>query len=116
MIGGGIFVITGQAAAEHAGPAVLLAFILCAVGMYYLARQFSYFRDEDWALDMLSRAIDHGFFCHQAMVRDPWLDALRARAEFTELLRKARQLQLEASAAFLAGDGPGLLGLRAEGY
>ena len=85
-------------------------------GMYYLARQFSYFRDEDWALEMLSRAIDHGFFCHQAMVRDPWLDALRARAEFTELLRKARQLQLEASAAFLAGDGPGLLGLRAEGY
>jgi non-specific serine/threonine protein kinase len=101
---------------REAGAELMKATFRDPEGMYYLARQFSYFRDEDWALDMLSRAIDHGFFCHQAMVRDPWLDALRARAEFTELLRKARQLQLEASAAFLAGDGPGLLGLRAEGY
>jgi serine/threonine protein kinase/tetratricopeptide (TPR) repeat protein len=101
---------------REAGAELMKATFRDPEGMYYLARQFSYFRDEDWALDMLSRAIDHGFFCHQAMVRDAWLDALRARAEFTELLRKARQLQLEASAAFLAGDGPGLLGLRAEGY
>jgi len=85
-------------------------------GMYYLARQLSYLREEDQALDMLSRAIDHGFFCHQAMVRDPWLDALRTRAEFTDLLRKAHQLHLEASTAFHAGGGPGLLGIRAEGY
>jgi serine/threonine protein kinase/tetratricopeptide (TPR) repeat protein len=85
-------------------------------GMYYIARQFSYFREEDPALEMLSRAIDNGFFCHQAMVRDPWLDALRARPEFTGLLRKAHQLQREASAAFLAGGGPALLGIRSEGY
>jgi non-specific serine/threonine protein kinase len=85
-------------------------------GMYYIARQFSYFREEDPALDMLSRAIDNGFFCHQAMVRDPWLDALRARPEFTDLLRKAHQLQREASAAFLTGGGPALLGIRSEGY
>src|SRR5438045_4803261 len=31
VIGGGIFVITGQAAAEHAGPAIILAFIMAAV-------------------------------------------------------------------------------------
>jgi tetratricopeptide (TPR) repeat protein len=85
-------------------------------GMYYMARQFSYFREEDPALEMLSRAIDNGFFCHQTMVRDPWLDALRARPEFTDLLRKAHQLQREASAAFLAGGGPALLGIRSEGY
>src|SRR5437763_16813056 len=30
VIGGGIFVITGQAAAEHAGPAVILAFVIAA--------------------------------------------------------------------------------------
>jgi hypothetical protein len=68
------------------------------------------------APDILSRAIDHGFFCHQAMVRDPWLDALRSRAEFTDPLRKAHQLHREASTAFLAGGGPGLLGIRTEGY
>jgi len=85
-------------------------------GMYYLARQFSYLREEDAALDMLSRAIDNGFFCHQAMVRDPWLDTLRARTEFTDLLRKAHQLHREASATFLGGSGPALLGIRSEGY
>ncbi|MEO5623824.1 MAG: amino acid permease [Dokdonella sp.] len=31
VIGGGIFVITGQAAAEHAGPAIILAFVIAAV-------------------------------------------------------------------------------------
>jgi non-specific serine/threonine protein kinase len=101
---------------REAGAELMKATFRDPEGMFYLARQFSYFRDEDWALDMLSRAINNGFFCHQAMVRDPWLDALRARPEFTDLLRKAHQLQREASAAFLAGDGPGLLGLRAEGY
>jgi hypothetical protein len=85
-------------------------------GMYYLARQLSYLREEGPALDMLSRAVDHGFFCHQAMVHDPWLDALRVRTEFTDLLRKVHQLEREASSAFLAAGGPGLLGIRTEGY
>jgi hypothetical protein len=84
--------------------------------MYYLARQLSYLREEGPALDMLSRAVDHGFFCHQAMVHDPWLDALRVRTEFTDLLRKVHQLEREASSAFLAAGGPGLLGIRTEGY
>lgn len=85
-------------------------------GMYYLARQLAYLHQEAQALEMLSRAISNGFFCHQAMVRDSWLDALRGRAEFTDLLRKAHQLHREALAAFHAGDGPALLGMRTEGY
>src|SRR5262245_9235758 len=31
VIGGGIFVITGQAAAEHAGPAILISFVIAAL-------------------------------------------------------------------------------------
>ena len=31
VIGTGIFVVTGTAAAEHAGPAVLLSFIIAAI-------------------------------------------------------------------------------------
>jgi len=85
-------------------------------GMYYLARQLSYLRADGPALEMLFRAISNGFFCHQAMVRDPWLDGLRTKAEFTELLRKAHQLHREASTAFQAGGGPALLGIRSEGY
>src|SRR5882724_15464 len=43
VIGGGIFVITGQAAAEHAGPAVLLAFIMAAVGCSFTALCYAEF-------------------------------------------------------------------------
>jgi serine/threonine protein kinase len=85
-------------------------------GMYYLARQLGYLREEAPALDMLSRTIDNGFFCHAAMLRDPWLDSLRARTEFASLMSKAHQLQREASAAFVAGGGPSLLGIQSEGY
>ena len=43
MIGGGIFVITGQAAAEHAGPAVLLSFIIAAVCCSFTALCYAEF-------------------------------------------------------------------------
>jgi serine/threonine protein kinase/tetratricopeptide (TPR) repeat protein len=85
-------------------------------GMYYLARQLSYLGQGEEALEVLSRAIEHGFFCYPAMVRDPWLDGLRARPDFTDLLRKSQQLNREASAVFLAAGGDSLLGIRAEGY
>jgi len=85
-------------------------------GMYYLARQFAYLSHEAQALEMLSRAIDNGFFCHPAMLRDPWLDSLRTRPEFMALLNKAQQLRREAFTAFLAGGGDSLLGIHSEGY
>jgi serine/threonine protein kinase/tetratricopeptide (TPR) repeat protein len=85
-------------------------------GMYYLARQLGYLRKEAQALDMLSRAIDNGFFCHPAMLLDPWLDSLRARSEFTGLMSKAHQQHRDASTAFVAGGGASLLGIHSEGY
>lgn len=85
-------------------------------GMYYLGRQLAYLRQEAPALELLARAIDNGFFCHQALLRDPWLDSLRARTEFTSLLNKAHQLHREALTAFLAGGGPSLLGIHSESY
>jgi len=85
-------------------------------GMYYLSRQLSYLGQETYALVMLGRAIDNGFFCYPAMVRDPWFDGLRARTEFTALLRKSHQLHREAANAFLAASGDALLGIRAEAY
>jgi len=84
--------------------------------MYYLARQLAYLRQEDQALEMLSRAINNGFFCQPGMLRDPWLDSLRTRTEFMALLNKAHQLHREASTAFLAGGGDSLLGIHSEGY
>lgn len=85
-------------------------------GIYYLARQLSYLGEQELALDTLSRAINHGFFCYDAMVRDPWLDAIRARSEFTALLRHAHELHREAAAAFVAAGGDSLLGIPAGAY
>lgn len=85
-------------------------------GIFYFARHLSYMRQEDEALETLSHSIDSGFFCYPAMVRDPWLDPLRSRPEFTAILRKCQQLHREASAAFLSFGGDTLLGLPAENY
>lgn len=57
-------------------------------GIYYLARQLSHLGEQDAALETLSRAINHGFFCYPAMVRDPWPDGIRTRPEFTARLRQ----------------------------
>jgi tetratricopeptide (TPR) repeat protein len=81
-------------------------------GMFYLARQLGYLGQERWALDMLTRTIEHGFFCYPTMVRDPWLDSLRGHSEFVALLRRCNQLRGEAESAFLAGGGDSLLGIQ----
>lgn len=43
VIGGGIFVITGQAAAHHAGPAIVLSFVLAAVCCAFCAMAYAEF-------------------------------------------------------------------------
>ena len=43
VIGGGIFVITGQAAAEHAGPAIVLSFVIAAICCSFAALCYAEF-------------------------------------------------------------------------
>ncbi|AAO29106.1 amino acid permease [Xylella fastidiosa] len=43
VIGGGIFVITGQAAANHAGPAIMLSFALAAICCTFCALAYAEF-------------------------------------------------------------------------
>lgn len=43
VIGGGIFVITGQAAANHAGPAIILSFVLAALCCTFCALAYAEF-------------------------------------------------------------------------
>ena len=83
-------------------------------GMYYLARQLGYLGEHASALDVLRRAVEHGFYCYAAMVRDPWLDGLRGKTEFSNILHEAHQLHLEAHQAFVSGGGDELLGVRTE--
>jgi len=50
------------------------------------------------------------------LVRDPWLDSLRGRSEFTELFRQAKELHREAVRPFMDLRGDALLGIPAESY
>ena len=83
-------------------------------GLFYIARQSAYLGEKTGALELLSRAIDRGFFCYPAMERDPWLDNLRGSREFNEQMRKAQELHHQALQAFLALGGEALLGAPAE--
>jgi len=85
-------------------------------GMYYLSRQLSFLGADKQAIEMLDRSVSHGFFCYQALVRDPWLDGLRGKTEFSNILHKAQKLHLEALQTFLKSGGNALLGARAEAY
>jgi serine/threonine protein kinase/tetratricopeptide (TPR) repeat protein len=85
-------------------------------GMFYIARQLAYLDAKPSALEMLSRAIDKGFFCYPTMVRDPWLDSMRGSKEFTELIRRAQELHREAVQSFFALGGDILLGTQTERY
>jgi hypothetical protein len=65
----------------------------------------------DLALQVLSH-VSSGFFCVRAFKHDPWLDPLRSRPEFDEILQRVMAGQRQAAEVFVAGGGPALVGLR----
>jgi hypothetical protein len=64
------------------------------------------------ALELQSLALDKGYCCHYALLHDPWLDSLRSRPQFTELVNRAAQMSLQARAVFLDNGGDRLLGVQ----
>ena len=80
-------------------------------GRYYMARQLAYLQENDAALDLLGRAIEHGFFCYPAMAMDSWLDPLRGTKRFAEMLRNARNKMREAEEIYASHGGASLLGI-----
>lgn len=97
--------------ALEAGGELMEATFRDPEGIYYFSRQLSYAGQVEAALKMLRRAVEHGFYCYAAMVRDPWLDGLRAEKEFSEILRMAHELHGKALQAFLHRGGQTLLGV-----
>jgi DNA-binding winged helix-turn-helix (wHTH) protein len=58
--------------------------------LFYFARHYGYLDRADEALRMMRRVVDQGFVCSPQTLRDdPWLDSVRARPGFSELLRTA---------------------------
>ncbi len=69
-------------------------------GLYNLARHLARLNQVDSALDLLDRVIAGGFFCYPAMLRDPWLEPVRAIPRFTKLLKKAEEKHRAAESVF----------------
>jgi tetratricopeptide (TPR) repeat protein len=80
-------------------------------GRFYIARLMAYYGLADEALPILAAAVEDGFFCPAAYTRDPWLDPVRGRPEFTALLRRAEARHRQALISFLQADGDRVLGV-----
>jgi serine/threonine protein kinase/tetratricopeptide (TPR) repeat protein len=78
--------------------------------LYYMVRQLAYLGETTRAIQELERSVEYGFFCYQAMVRDPWLNSLRSDQEFMRILQGARRRHDQARQMFLDHGGERLLG------
>ena len=63
------------------------------------------------AVALIDRAITRGYACYPALVRDPWLDALRGRPDFGRMLKAAKTRHDEAREAFRRASGEEVLGV-----
>jgi serine/threonine protein kinase/tetratricopeptide (TPR) repeat protein len=82
-------------------------------GLYFVARVLAQLDDHDAALDMLHRIIDRGFYCSAVMLHDPWLDPIRGRSRFNEIVGYADARSREAQSEFLGLNGERILALNA---
>src|SRR5688572_9399777 len=82
-------------------------------GLYFSARVFARVGDADACLDLLDRIIEKGFYCSAIMLRDPWLDSVRGRSRFNDVVQRADARSREAEAEFRRLNGERILGLNA---
>ena len=80
-------------------------------GLYNLARHLARLNRVDSALNLLDRVVAGGFFCCPAMLRDPWLEPIRATPRFTMLLEKAEDKHRAAALEFEKLEGNRVLHL-----
>ena len=99
---------------ESATEAVIAGGLRDPEGLYHIARGLAHFGREDRAVDLLAEAVDRGYFPSFTFSRDAWLERLRGRTDFREILLKAEQHHQEARAAFIQAGGQALLGAGGE--
>jgi eukaryotic-like serine/threonine-protein kinase len=87
--------------------------ILDPEGLFYISRQLAYLGDVTRAVREFGRAVEGGFFCFSAFMRDPWLDPLRSNHDFVRLLRRAEARHREAVSTFLNAGGDRIVGVDA---
>ena len=74
-------------------------------GLYYLARTLAFLEAGDDAIAVLQRATAAGFNCYPVLASDEWLDPIRQRGEFADVLRQVKQEHELAGVAFAAAGG-----------
>jgi serine/threonine protein kinase len=79
-------------------------------GLYFTARILARLDEPEPCLDMLDRIIEHGFYCSAIMLRDPWLDPIRGRARFHDVVKRADARSHEAAEEFRRLNGHRILG------
>ena len=79
-------------------------------GWHLMARSLVRVGEHERGIAMLADTIEDGFYCYPALVRDPWLDAVRGNPAFKRVLRRAEERHREAQEAFLAAGGEKVLG------
>ena len=80
-------------------------------GLYFMARALAYLEEPSHALDLLAQVVDAGFFCHQILVCDPWLESVRGSQRFDALVSRAAERSRDAEATFKELGGETLLAL-----
>ena len=78
-------------------------------GRFYVARHVARYGDADEALAQLEGVVADGFSCYPVFERDPWLDALRPKPRFTELLERCASRHAASRRAFEELNGRGVL-------
>jgi serine/threonine protein kinase len=76
-------------------------------GVYFIVRALVKLDQPSPALDLLEHhVVEAGFFCHQVLVSDPWLDPVRGQRRFNAIVKRAQERSQDAEAEFrrLGGD------------
>ncbi len=80
-------------------------------GLYYLTRMLARLGEVERAVALFERGGNAGFYCYPGFASDPWLDTLRAHADFKRVLSYAQSRHKDAVAAFRDAGGGDVLGL-----
>jgi serine/threonine protein kinase len=82
-------------------------------GVYFVVRALVRLGQLAPALDLLhQQVIEAGFFCHQILLCDPWLDPVRGERRFNTLVARARERSQDAELEFRRLGGDQLLAAR----
>ena len=90
-------------ALQSATEAVIAGGLRDPEGFFMLALRLAHFGGEDRAMEILADVVDRGYFPYDTFTRNPWLDPLRHRTDFLEIVRKAEHRHQEARAAVHSG-------------